>query len=108
MPKNKIYDTAVKPERVVLVGLITANQTEAQEKEYLDELAFLVETAGGITEKRFTQKMQRPERATFVGTGKLEEIQEYVKAEEIDIVVFDDERVIDKSFLTGETLKIFD
>jgi GTP-binding protein HflX len=91
MPKNKIYDTAVKPERVVLVGLITANQTEAQEKEYLDELAFLVETAGGITEKRFTQKMQRPERATFVGTGKLEEIQEYVKAEEIDIVVFDDE-----------------
>ena len=91
MPKNKIYDTAIKPERVVLVGLITANQTEAQEKEYLDELAFLVETAGGITEKRFTQKMQRPERATFVGTGKLEEIQEYVKAEEIDIVVFDDE-----------------
>lgn len=91
MPKQKIYDTAVKPERAVLVGLITANQTEEQEKEYLDELAFLVDTAGGITEKRFTQKMQRPERATFVGTGKLEEIRDYVKAEEIDIVVFDDE-----------------
>jgi GTP-binding protein HflX len=91
MPKNKVYDTELKPERVVLVGLITANQTEEQEKEYLDELAFLVDTAGGITEKRFTQKMQKPERATFVGTGKLEEIQEYVKAEDIDIVIFDDE-----------------
>ncbi len=91
MPKQKSYDTEAKAERVVLVGLITANQTEEQEKEYLDELAFLVETAGGVTEKRFTQKMQRPERATFVGTGKLEEIQTYVKAEEIDIVVFDDE-----------------
>lgn len=91
MPKNKVYDTELKPERVVLVGLITANQTEEQEKEYLDELAFLVDTAGGITEKCFTQKMQKPERATFVGTGKLEEIQEYVKAEEIDIVIFDDE-----------------
>ncbi|RKD17223.1 GTPase HflX [Pelobium manganitolerans] len=91
MPRKKFYDTEVKPERVVLVGLITANQTEAEENEYLDELAFLVETAGGVTEKRFTQKMQKPERATFVGTGKLEEIRDYVKAEEIDIVVFDDE-----------------
>ncbi|MBK0381400.1 GTPase HflX [Pedobacter sp. SD-b] len=91
MPKNKIYETEVKPERIVLVGLITSGTTEEQEKEYLDELAFLVETAGGITEKTFTQKMQKPERATFVGTGKLEEIKHYVKAEEIDIVVFDDE-----------------
>ncbi|OAQ39086.1 GTPase HflX [Pedobacter psychrophilus] len=91
MPKNKIYDTEVKPERIVLVGLITTGTTEEQEKEYLDELAFLVDTAGGITEKIFTQKMQKPERATFVGTGKLEEIKDYVKAEEIDIVIFDDE-----------------
>ncbi|MBD3748058.1 MAG: GTPase HflX [Sphingobacteriales bacterium] len=91
MPKIKFFDTEIKPERAVLVGLITQNETEAQEKEYLDELAFLVDTAGGVTEKTFTQKMQRPERATFVGTGKLEEIQAYVKAEEIDLVVFDDE-----------------
>ena len=91
MPKKKFYDTELKPERAVLVGLITANQTEEKEKEYLDELAFLVDTAGGITEKIFTQKMQKPERATFVGTGKLEEIRDYVKAEEIDLVVFDDE-----------------
>src|SRR6478735_5904612 len=89
--KQKFYDTAVKQERAVLVGVITPNETEAQEKEYLEELEFLVMTAGGKTEKAFTQKLQRPERATFVGTGKLEEIRDYVKSEEIDMVVFDDE-----------------
>jgi GTP-binding protein HflX len=89
--KQKFYDTAVKQEKVVLVGVITPNETEAREKEYLEELEFLVATAGGLTVKTFTQKLQRPERSTFVGTGKLEEIKEYVVAEEIDIVVFDDE-----------------
>ncbi|MDB5025363.1 MAG: hflX [Mucilaginibacter sp.] len=89
--RQKFYDTAVKQERVVLVGIITPNETPEQEKEYLEELQFLVETAGGETIKSFTQKMQRPERATFVGTGKLEEIKEFVIAQEIDIVVFDDE-----------------
>jgi GTP-binding protein HflX len=89
--RQKFYDTAVKQERVVLVGIITPNETLEQEKEYLEELQFLVETAGGETVRSFTQKMQRPERATFVGTGKLEEIKEFVTAEEIDIVVFDDE-----------------
>ncbi|RVU01724.1 GTPase HflX [Mucilaginibacter limnophilus] len=89
--RQKFYDTAEKQEKVILVGVITANETEEQEKEYLEELEFLVETAGGNTVKHFTQKLQRPERATYVGTGKLEEIKEYVKAEEIDIVVFDDE-----------------
>jgi GTP-binding protein HflX len=89
--RQKFYDTAVKQEKAVLVGVITPNETEAQEREYLEELEFLVETAGGETVKHFTQKMQRPDRATFVGTGKLEEIRDYVKADEIDIVVFDDE-----------------
>src|SRR6201996_3156219 len=89
--RQKFYDTAEKQERVVLVGIITPNETAEQEKEYLEELQFLVETAGGLTVKHFTQKMQRPERATFVGTGKLEEIKAYVDSEEIDIVVFDDE-----------------
>jgi GTP-binding protein HflX len=89
--KQKFYDTAVKQEKVVLVGIITPNETAEQEKEYLEELQFLVETAGGETVMTFTQKMQHPERATFVGTGKLEEIKEYVIAEEIDLVVFDDE-----------------
>jgi GTP-binding protein HflX len=89
--KQKTYDTAIKQETAVLVGIISPGQTDEQTKEYLEELEFLVETAGGKTVKTFTQRMQRPERATFVGTGKLEEIQAYVKAEEIDIVVFDDE-----------------
>ncbi|UEG53657.1 GTPase HflX [Mucilaginibacter daejeonensis] len=89
--KQKSYDTAVKQETAVLVGVITPGQTDAQTKEYLEELEFLVMTAGGNTVKTFTQRMQRPDRATFVGTGKLEEIQAFVKAEEIDIVVFDDE-----------------
>ncbi|HEY0057437.1 MAG TPA: GTPase HflX [Pedobacter sp.] len=91
MGKQKFFDTEIKPERAVLVGIITPNETEAKEREYLEELQFLVETAGGITEKTFTQKMQRADRATFVGTGKLEEIAEYVKSEEIDMVIFDDE-----------------
>ncbi|MCZ6914818.1 MAG: GTPase HflX, partial [Rickettsia endosymbiont of Ixodes persulcatus] len=91
MGKQKTYDTALKQERAVLVGVITPGEKPEQTKEYLDELAFLVDTAGGKVEKNFTQKMLKPDRATFVGTGKLEEIQAYVKAEEIDMVVFDDE-----------------
>ncbi|WP_412467024.1 GTPase HflX [Pedobacter sp. KLB.chiD] len=91
MGKQKFYDTAVVQERAILVGVVTPGEKEAQTKEYLDELAFLVDTAGGKVEKVFTQKMLKPERATFVGTGKLEEIKAYVKSEEIDTVVFDDE-----------------
>ncbi|GGH10714.1 MULTISPECIES: GTPase HflX [Pedobacter] len=91
MGKQKFYDTAIVQERVILVGVVTPGEKEAQTKEYLDELAFLVDTAGGKVEKVFTQKMLKPDRATFVGTGKLEEIKAYVKSEEIDVVVFDDE-----------------
>ncbi|WP_029274532.1 GTPase HflX [Pedobacter borealis] len=91
MGKQKTYDTAVVQERAILVGVVTPGEKETQTKEYLDELAFLVDTAGGKVEKVFTQKMLKPERATFVGTGKLEEIKAYVKSEEIDVVVFDDE-----------------
>ncbi|GAB3923803.1 GTPase HflX [Mucilaginibacter myungsuensis] len=89
--KQKFYDTAVKQEKVVLVGIITPGQSDEQTKEYLEELEFLVMTAGGLTVKNFTQRMQKPDRATFVHSGKLEEIRDYVKSEEIDIVVFDDE-----------------
>ncbi|SOD19609.1 GTPase HflX [Pedobacter xixiisoli] len=91
MGKQKFYDTAPKQERAILVGVALPGEKTEQTREYLDELAFLVNTAGGVVEKTFTQRMQKPDRATFVGTGKLEEIQAYVKAEEIDIVVFDDE-----------------
>ncbi|MFD0751937.1 GTPase HflX [Mucilaginibacter calamicampi] len=89
--RKKFYDTAVKQERAVLVGVITANESDERAKEYLEELEFLVETAGAKTEKVFTQKLSKPDRATFVGSGRLEDIQAYVKAEEIDMVVFDDE-----------------
>jgi GTP-binding protein HflX len=89
--KQKFYDTAVKQERAVLVGVITANETDERAKEYLEELQFLVDTAGAETVKIFTQKLQKPDRATFVGSGRLEDIKVFVKEEEIDIVVFDDE-----------------
>ena len=75
----------------MLVGVITANESDERAKEYLEELAFLVETAGAKTEKVFTQKLQKPDRATFVGSGRLEDIKAYVIEEEIDMVVFDDE-----------------
>jgi len=89
--KQKFYDTAVKQEKAVLVGVMTPHVTDEQEKEYLEELEFLVATAGGETVKSFTQKLQRPDRATFVGSGKLEDIKAFVIEEEIDMVVFDDE-----------------
>ncbi len=91
MARIKIHDTAIKPETAVLVSVITPSVTETKAKEYLEELEFLVQTAGGETKGMFTQKLGFPDRATFVGSGKLEEIKAYVEAEEIDIVVFDDE-----------------
>ncbi len=91
MARIKIHDTAIKPETAVLVSVITPSVTETKAKEYLEELEFLLQTAGGETKGMFTQKLGFPDRATFVGSGKLEEIKAYVEAEEIDIVVFDDE-----------------
>lgn len=85
------YDTAIRPETVVLVGIILPEHAIDKEMEYLEELEFLVETAGGITKQVFTQKLAHPDKRTFVGKGKLDEIKSYVKAEEIDLVVFDDE-----------------
>ena len=78
-------------ERAVLVGLITQNQTEVQAEEYLDELAFLAETAGAIEQKRFTQKLGSSHPKTFVGSGKLKEIADYIKKHEIGLIIFDDE-----------------
>lgn len=78
-------------EPAVLVGLIQKDQTEPQVQEYLDELAFLAETAGAVAVKRFTQKLQHPDSRTFVGKGKLEEIKNYVQGKNIRIVIFDDE-----------------
>lgn len=78
-------------ERAVLVGLVYKEQTEPMLMEYLAELAFLAETAGATTEKIFFQKLPHPDSRTFVGKGKLEEIREYVKAKDINLVIFDDE-----------------
>lgn len=78
-------------EKVVLVGIITGKESESRINEYLDELEFLVETAGGQTIARFTQKLEKPEPSTFIGSGKLQEVAEFVKAAKIDIVIFDDE-----------------
>ena len=69
----------VKAETAVLVGLITKQQDEAKTKEYLDELEFLADTAGAVTVKRFTQKVNGPSQTTYVGKGKLEEIKQYIK-----------------------------
>ena len=78
-------------QRAVLVGLVHKDQTEQQVKEYLVELAFLAETAGAIAIKRFYQRLAHPDSKTFVGKGKLEEINQYVKAKDITLVIFDDE-----------------
>ena len=72
----------VKAETAVLVGLITQQQDEAKTKEYLDELEFLADTAGAVTVKRFTQKVQGPSQVTYVGKGKLDEIKQYIKQQE--------------------------
>jgi GTP-binding protein HflX len=85
--KNSIQ----KEERAILVGVVDKTQTEEQVQEYLDELAFLAETAGAVTLRRFTQKMGHPDSKTFIGKGKLEEIKAYITARDVRVVIFDDE-----------------
>ncbi|WP_296146483.1 GTPase HflX [uncultured Flavobacterium sp.] len=81
----------IKFERTVIVGIVTQNQNEEKLTEYLDELEFLTFTAGGEVVKRFSQKMERPNPKTFLGTGKMDEISLYVKENDITTVIFDDE-----------------
>lgn len=78
-------------EKAVLVGLVTDGHTMEQVIEYLDELEFLAETAGAIAQKRFIQKLRHPDNRTFVGKGKAQEITEYVKDNDIDLIIFDDD-----------------
>ena len=93
-----------KAETAVLVGLITKEQDEAKTKEYLDELEFLADTAGAVTVKRFTQRVGGPSQTTYVGSGKLQEIKEYIRLcqdaadddetgeiQPVGMVIFDDE-----------------
>ena len=88
-------DNGISRERIaetaVLVGVITQEQNEEKVNEYLDELAFLADTAGAIAVRRFTQKMDRPNGATFLGAGKIQEVAAFVEENSIDLVIFDDE-----------------
>ena len=88
---NTIHDTHKKQETAVLVGVVTQQQKIEQAEEYLDELSFLTLTAGARVVKRFLQRLTKPHSGTFVGEGKLEEIANYVREHEIDMVIFDDE-----------------
>ncbi len=78
-------------ERTVIVGIVTQNQNEEKLTEYLDELEFLTYTAGGEVIKRFSQKLEKPNPKTFLGTGKMDEISSYIKEKNISTVIFDDE-----------------
>ncbi len=78
-------------EKAVLIGIVTKDQDEAKLKEYLDELEFLTFTAGGYAVKRFTQKMDMPNAKTFIGSGKMEDVSEFIKENDIDTAIFDDE-----------------
>ena len=100
LPCFYLYDTDMTDEktitedigeRAVLVGLITPTQNEAKANEYLAELAFLAETAGAKSEKRFLQRVDNPNPRTFVGKGKLEEIRQYIEDNAIDLAIFDDD-----------------
>jgi GTP-binding protein HflX len=86
-----LHETGRKKATAILVGIINQKQDEKLIKEYLDELAFLIETAGAEPLKRFTQRLSNPDPRTFIGSGKLEEIRLYIEENEVDWVVFDDE-----------------
>lgn len=86
-----MIQTDIQQEQAVLVGIITPEQNEEQVEEFLEELRFLAETAGIVSVKRFTQKLDHPDVRTFVGSGKLAEIKAYTKEYDIDTVIFDDD-----------------
>lgn len=86
-----MIETRPSTERAVLVGLISQQQDEKQARDYLEELAFLADTAGAVVLKQFMQRLDQPHPVTFVGQGKLNEIADYVKVTEADTVIFDDE-----------------
>ncbi|MBL4754812.1 MAG: GTPase HflX [Flavobacteriales bacterium] len=85
------FSTKTTQEKAVLIGLIVQGESEAQVTDYLDELEFLAYTANAVTVKRFVQKLYTPNPKTFLGTGKIEEVKDYVQKEEVDMVIFDDE-----------------
>ena len=89
--RHQNISTAPVPEKAILVAVCPAGQTVERTNEYLDELAFLLETAGGTAVKRVVQRLERPDTRTYVGSGKLDELKEYKQALEADFIVVDDE-----------------
>ena len=105
--KKKTSGLKREVEHCIIVGIIRRDQTNEQVTEYLDELEFLAETAGAVTKKRFTQKMDHPHVRTFVGSGKLEEIIQYIQThEEISLIIFDDDLTGKQTSLLEEETKI--
>ena len=88
---RKFYHEEQGPETAILVGLITPQQNERKTQEYLDELEFLAQTAGAVGDRKFIQKVDKPDKSTYIRSGKLEEIAEYCEENEITYVIFDDE-----------------
>lgn len=91
MLEKKLHSTALEPETCVLIGLVQNRETREEVAEHLEELAFLATTADAINKRTFVQSLDRPDTRTFVGSGKLQEVKEYVEEHEIDILIFDDE-----------------
>lgn len=89
--ERNTFSTDIVPERAILVSVCDARTTMERAEEYLKELAFLLETAGGVPVKTVIQKLERPDSRTYVGNGKLEEIKEYKNALDADFIVVDDE-----------------
>lgn len=89
--ERNTFSTGEEPEKAIIVGVCSGNTTMERMEEYLNELAFLLETAGGVALKKVVQKLDRPDPRTYVGRGKLEEIKEYKNALDADFMVFDDE-----------------
>ncbi len=107
-----MHETAKKQETAILVGLISRTQNEETAKEYLDELEFLADTAGAKVLKRYTQRLEHPDARTFIGAGKLNDIRSFVKENNVDILIFDDElspaqqRNLEKEVNEGPEIKI--
>lgn len=103
--KSSLIDAGAEQETAILIGLIQQDQTEELIAEYLDELEFLAMTAGAKTVKRFTQKLSHPDKRTFIGKGKMEEVQEYIEKHDVDLVIFDDDLSGKQTNILEENLK---
>ena len=103
--KQKASGLAKKKESAILVGLARKDQSKELVQEYLDELEFLAETAGAETKKIFIQQLDHPHPRTFIGSGKAEEISEYITDHDIDLIIFDDDLTAKQTGILEEIFK---